>query len=375
MINILHLIEDLGIGGAERRLVNDLKYLDRKQFSHVICALRSSVEMQDSHLSDIPIHCCEVASLRDIFRNLSSINKIIRLYNIDIIHTQLFWADLVGRFLKLFHRNVKLISTIQNSAYEKNGSDLYSYKRKVLDGFTARLFNDGYIAVSKYAKQISADSLKLNQNKVRVIYNSVDLEFDTSLSDSNRLRDEFEITPGQKTLVTIGRLVPAKGHIYLIRAISKIKEKIPNIKLLILGEGQDRESLLRECSNLSLENNIIFAGKRKDARSIFLISDIFVFPSLYGEGMSLALLEAMASKVPCIATSSGPNTEVLKHEHNGLLVSCGNSDEIAKAVVYLFEHPEEMSRLGNQGFLTIKEKFCAQLCAKELGDYYMEISQ
>lgn len=373
MINVLHIIEDLGLGGAERRLMNDLKYLDRRKFSNVICSLQPNVQIQESYISDIPIYCFNVKSLVDIFVNLLPINKIIKRHNIDIIHTQLFWADSVGRILKILHKKTKLITTIQSTAHENNNSELYSYKRKKIDSITGRLCNDGYIAVSDYVKDISIKNVKFRRDKIRVIYNSVDLSYITSESKIKELKAEFKITPGQKTLLTIGRLVPAKGHSYLIEAMPEIKKKIPDIKLLIVGVGSDKERLIKRCDDLNLSDTVLFIGRRKDARDIISICDIFIFPTLYGEGLSVALLEAVALKVPCIATSIKQNMEIIKHGKNGLLVDCGDSKAISDAVIYLFDHPEEIRRFGYNGSMTVNEKFCASANAKALEEYYINI--
>lgn len=371
-IRVLHLIEALGMGGAERRLMNDLKYLDRNRFFNVVCSLSPNVEMWEACLSDVPLYTFNVKKITEILKNLPRINRIIKKHNIDIIHTQLFWADLVGRLCKLLNKKVKLITTVQSTAYENNHPYLYSYKRKIVDSLSGRLLNDGYIAVSDYVKKICMDKLNFNSDKIRVIYNSVDLDYEVSLTKIKYLKDEFKIKPNQKTLITVGRIDPPKGHVYLIKALLEIREFIPDIKLLIVGDGPTKEDLINECRNLGLTQNIIFTGKRKDVKEILSICDIFIFPTL-SEGLSVALLESMATKVACIATSIGPNREIIKHKENGILVNCKNVKEIVEAVLYLFNHPEEMKRISYRGFLTARERFSARSSAKNLEDYYMEI--
>lgn len=374
MLNILHIIEDLEIGGAERRLVNDVKYLDRNMFSHAICALRLNVEMKDACLSGIPFYRYEIDSPGDIFKNIFSMNRVVRKHRIDIIHTQLFWADLAGRMLKFINQSVKLVSTIQSSAHEHNDSELYSYKRKILDGISGRLLNDGFIAVSEYAKNVSIKEVKFSPEKIKVIYNSVDLERGVLESKAMSLRGEFGITPQDKILISMGRLVPAKGHTYLIRAMALIKKHLPDIKLLLIGDGPGKNDLLREAAESGVSGNILFTGKRTDARDILAIGDIFIFPSLYGEGLPLALIEAMAAGIPCIVTSTGPNTEVIQPGRNGILIRPGDPGEIAEAVLNLFAHPDRMSVLGKEGLLIVKDRFSALSSARMLGEYYIKMA-
>lgn len=374
MLNILHIIEDLETGGAERRLVNDIKYIDRNMFSHTICVLRLNVEMKDTCLSGIPFYRYEVDNLADIFKNIFSMNRIVSKHHIDIIHTQLFWADLAGRVLKVINQGVKLVSTIQSSAHEHNGSELYSHKRKILDSISGRLLNDGFIAVSEYAKNVSIKEVKFPPEKIKVIYNSVDLECGVLDSKTRGLREEFGIIPQDKILISMGRFVPAKGHIYLIRAMAMIKERPPEIKLLLVGDGPGKNDLVREAAELGVSSNIIFTGKRSDARDILALGDVFIFPSLYGEGLPLALLEAMAAGMPCIVTSTGPNSEVIEDGKNGIIIKPAHPKEIAGAVLDLFSRPDKLSKFGKLGLQTVKDRFSAFSSARMLEEYYVKIA-
>lgn len=373
MIKILHIIEDLELGGAERRLVNDLKYLDRNKFVHVICALRPKVEFKEEHLAGLPVYIFDVNSIYKLFKNLPRIDEIINKHRIDIIHTQLFWADLAGRLLKFLHPGIKLITTIQSSAHEDNNSDLYSYKRKIIDGITGRLLNDGFIAVSEHVKQVSIRTAGFSPDKTRVIYNSVDLEYETPASKIKKLREEFRLNDNEKVVLSTGRLVPAKGHAYLIKAIPFVKKIFPGVKLIIIGEGPEKENLIRECRKLNISNNVLFAGKRNDARDILRLGNIFVFPALYGEGLSLALLEALASGIPCIVTSLPQNEEAVKDYENGMVVSPRSHIEIADIITYLFSRPEKILPFSSESLKAVREKFSAEASALALEDYYLKI--
>jgi|SRR3989339_816009 len=372
MIRVLHLIEALGTGGAERRLINDLRHLDREEFSNVVCCLSPRVEMWDDSFTAIPLYLLDALTLPGIIKNIGAVNKIIRKHNIDIVHTQLFWADLIGRACKFYSGRFRLISTIQSTAHDNNDPYLYSYKRKVLDGITGRLFNDGFIAVSAYVKKVCVDKVKFPSEKICIIPNSVDFSNGNFISPPSGLRKQLGLRREQKTLITVGRIDPPKGHIYLVRALLQIKKSIPDIKLIVVGDGPGRQALSFECANLGLGANVLFTGKRNDVKELLSISDIFIFPTL-SEGFSLALLEAMSMRLPCVATSIGPNAEVITDMQNGLLVGVKNPAEIARAVLCLFENPDEMKRIAQEGFLSVKNKFSAQKCARELGGYYLRI--
>lgn len=371
MINVLHVIESLGLGGAERRLLNDLKYLDRGKFSNVVCSLSGIAQKEPERLGGIPLYGFSVSSLGEISGNILAVNKIIKKHKIDIIHTQLFWADLTGRFLKMLNPGVKLVSTIQSSAHERS-NPLYSFKRKVIDGLSANIFNDGHIAVSEYVKAISVRHAGLKENKIRVIYNSVDLDYRVPPEKIKALKDEFKIASGQKVLAIVGRIDPPKGHIYLIRAMAEIVKTTRNARLLVIGDGPSRKGLEEEVKKLSLNDQVVFTGVRNDARDILSIADVFVFPTL-SEGFSLAVLEALAAGLPCVATNIGPNAEQIKHSENGLLVDPYSPEGIVKAVTYLFSNPEIADSISRKAILSVKQRFSAQENAAVLGEYYAQL--
>lgn len=375
MIKVLHLIEGLGIGGAERRLVNDLRFIDKSRFASIVCSLSPRMQSWDKRLSDIPVYAVDIAGGKDFFKCAFYISRIIKKEKVDILHTQLFWADLVGRLCKVFNNKVRVLSTIQSTAHDANDRYLYSFKRKILDSLTGRLFNSGFIVVSDTVKQLCVDSLSFPSNKIRVIYNSVDLDYQVSQSAIDNLRKEFNLKEDDKVLISVGRLVPVKGHSYLIKSLSTIKIKIPGIKLLIVGDGPEKRSLNAECDRLGLNDNIIFTGNRLDVRDLLVLSDMFILPSLSGEGLSVALLEAQAAGIPCIATSLAANKEVIQDKVNGVLINSGDVQMLSDAVIGMFEDARAMRELSQNAKIAVHDRFSARGCAKLLEEYYQEVMQ
>jgi glycosyltransferase involved in cell wall biosynthesis len=153
----------------------------------------------------------------------------------------------------------------------------------------------------------------------------------------------------EKVILFIGRLHPVKGVRYLIQAINILSaEGMVGVKLVIVGEGEERRSLEDYVKQLHLKEQVIFVGKipNKKVPDYMAIADVFVLPSL-SEGLPLVILEAMASGLPIIATRIGGLPEIIENGNNGFLVQPKNPKEIAeklKLLLYNRELVEKMSQ-------------------------------
>lgn len=371
-ITILHLIECLAIGGAERRLFNDLKYLDKERFRNIICYLFGREELRDEFLklNERP-YFLNTRGLFDI-KSFLKLLRIIKTYHIDIIHSQLFTADIYGRLAGKICGVPAIISTVQSSAHEPGNSYLYSTKRRLIDGITGRLCTTQFIAVSEFVKQSLIDRLGINKRKIAVIPNYVDADAfrQVDLDQVRHLRSELGLDDRECILIIVGRLDPPKGHCFLIQALRRICLREKLVKLIIVGDGPSRRDLENMCSTLELNNHVLFLGMRKDVKELLYLSDIFVFPTL-SEGLSLALLEAMAVGLPCIASDIGPNREAITHEKTGLLFSPKDTDELELCILSLMNDQTKRKSLGMAAKEFVKLKFGPEYNVTSLEELYL----
>jgi len=212
-------------------------------------------------------------------------------------------------------------------------------------------FATGIIAQTSYAKHILSEKTK-NRN-IEVIPNPV---------------NAIDVTecPKKNQVITIGRLTKEKGHTYLIEAFSKIKNK--EWQLLIVGDGKERESLERKCTELGLQNRVIFAGEQKDLTKFLSESKIFILPSL-SEGFPNALIEAMSVPRACISTDciAGPR-DIIEDGVNGMLIEPANSDSMAKAIDTLIEDENLRNSIAKNAF-KIRENLNIDVIAKRYLDF------
>lgn len=371
-ITVLHLIECLTIGGAERRLYNDLKYLDKERFRNIVCYMSGKGEFSNEFLElDARPYFLNASGLFDI-RGFVRLMQIAKTNCVDIIHSQLFMADIYGRLVGKICGIPAIISTVQSSAHEPQNSYLYSTKRRLVDGITGRLYTTQFIAVSEFVKQSLINRLGIDEKKITVIPNYVDVDAFCQVSQDGvrDLRSKLGLKDVHCVLIIVGRLDPPKGHSVVIEALHRVCLKKKPVKLLILGDGPYRTHLENICSTLGLNDHVLFLGVRKDVKELLHLSDIFVFPT-FSEGMSVALLEAMAVGLPCIASDIGPNREAITHQKTGLLFTPGKTDELESCILSLMHDHKKCRRLGMAARESVQLKFAPQQNVSSLEELYL----
>lgn len=195
----------------------------------------------------------------------------------------------------------------------------------------------GAITPSTYIRQDIINKDLIDPARIRVIPNGVDLKkFANPVLGMDTLRRDLSLEQDDKIILTIGRLAKQKGTEYLLRALPEILMKYTSVKLLIVGKGPQEKKLMEKVEQLDLSLAVRFLGERWDIIPLLAITECFVLPSLY-EGMSTAMLEAMAAGVPVVATSVGDAPEVITDGINGILVTPRKTKELVKAINRVLE--------------------------------------
>lgn len=211
--------------------------------------------------------------------------------------------------------------------------------------------NCHFIAVSNAVKEhlISLDCGFTSKNTSNIT-NAIDIAKVSQLQLSReRAREHLGLKQNAVIVGTIGRLVPVKGHVFLIEAFARVKERYPHAELAIIGEGRERSELEAIIQRLGLEGRVHLLGAVEGAVKYVKAFDIWTMPSL-SEGLGLALLEGMSAALPCIA-SDVPAMKPLLNGAGGLACQPGDVDELAKAFDhYLSLTPSERYSLGQQSY-------------------------
>jgi glycosyltransferase involved in cell wall biosynthesis len=224
---------------------------------------------------------------------------------------------------------------------------------------------DKIIAVSNFIRKDLILNYNIKKAKVVVIYNPIDIEKVNALA-SEEISDQWfrEEVP---IVISVGRLSKEKGYDTLLRAFAIAREK-SDIRLAILGEGEEKKSLEELDKKLGIERDVVFLGYKNNPYKYMKRASIFVLSSLY-EGFPNVLIEAMACGTPVISTQYNPYPhEIIEHGKNGLLVPVTNEKALAEAMLKLLNDPAGMTMLAANA----KEK-AKEFLVQKIAGYYGKV--
>lgn len=307
---------------------------------------------------------------------LSKIYRIVQERDIEIIHASMDYstntacAAFVSRLTNIpFVYTVLGIGTRTNRLLVNILAELYD---RTIDRLISRKASKTILLsqslISRTRKLgIKADNLTVIPSGVD--HNYFNPKHPKVKNKAAKLRDELNIR-NNIILGYVGRLVPAKGLIYLFLAAKQIQQKYPEIALLVVGDGPYRADL--EIISEELKIKTIFTGWRADTLPYYAVMDIFVLPSLF-EGLSNVMLEAMAMEKPVVATNVGGNVDLITNEENGFLVPVQDHKQIAHAVEELIENPELRMRMGSINRRIVKKTFSWHTIVPKVEKVYCEV--
>lgn len=227
--------------------------------------------------------------------------------------------------------------------------------------------NTHRIAVSRAVQSMLIEQRIVPPEKVTFIPNAIE-QSQVQAIPRMEARQRFGINHDDLVVVTVARLVPSKGHRDLMQAARLLMSRFPSLKLLFIGDGELRSSLTSQARTLGLADRVVFAGTIENVRGLLPAFDLFALPSLR-EGMSIALIEALAAGLPVVATSIPGISEVISDQQTGLLVRSENAQALADAIERLLVDPGLRDRLASAGQSLARESYDIELMV----DRYLDV--
>jgi len=370
---IAYLIDGLSMGGAERLTVPILKHLDRAYFEPYVCAMQSKDDNpMAAELSalGVPVECLNIRHLRDL-NAIPHLTRYLKGIRADIVHTQLEAANILGNLsAKLL--GLASISTIHimPSLNVKTKTRLH----QKVEWFVLRHFCDHVISVSDEARRYHIQVSGSSAGQTTTIYNGIDLSaFFPMDAPAQRVavRNELHIPPDANVLVTVAVLRPPKGIEYMIRALPAVLASHPNTSYLIVGSGPHQDVLIQEANKAGVEPRVVFAGMRRDVPRMLAASDVFVLPTLT-EALPTVLAEAMAARLPIVASRVGGIPEMVTNGQNGFLLAPQDANGLADACTHLLDNPEKRLDMGAEGWKIVSRKFNIERQVEQLKQLYVQ---
>jgi N-acetyl-alpha-D-glucosaminyl L-malate synthase BshA len=297
--------------------------------------------------------------------------EVAELHSLDLLHVHYaiphsVSALLARQMLATRGRHLPFITTLHGTDITLVGLDR-SYLPITRFGIDE---SDGVTAISSYLRNQTRENLGITR-EIEVIRNFVNCDFYTRDPELvARQRPRFA-KPGESLLVHLSNFRPVKRILDVVETFARVSRALP-ARLLLIGDGPDRSAAEFLAMRLGIGDRVDFVGKQENVNELLALSDLMLMPSEM-ESFGLAALEAMACRVPAIATRVGGVPELIDDGVNGLLYEVGDVDGMAEGAISILSDPAQLERMSNAARRTAQDHFCASRIIPLYESYYERI--
>lgn len=326
---ILHIIDSLGIGGAETLLKGTIPAL--KDYRHVIVYLYASAE-SEKELANYPKICLNFNGKVDFIKSVLRLRKIIKECKATLVHSHLYWGTMLSRFA--LPKGVSLVSSYHSLLYDPLNKAQYSYKMLLLDKFSYKKRYHS-IFVSEVVKNLITKKIGIKEN-FSILYNYIEDNF------FHRCVDIRAPKKGKLKVVALGNLRPEKNYPWLIKSFSQLPAN--KAELHIYGTGK-QEEILKEIIRQQANHNVFLKGRTDEASCVLREYDLFLSGSKF-EGFGIAVAEAMAAGLPCLLSGLPAHREVAGDK--ALYFNPDDSNTLVKQLLSFIENRDDLVAMSKK---------------------------
>jgi glycosyltransferase involved in cell wall biosynthesis len=359
-VRVLLVTDKLGypgarLHGAGRLVTAWTQAFDPSRVRVVACALRDPSGLRAEFERDgIPITFLDAGRFDP--RTIVRLIRLIRAYQIDVLHLQEFGASTLGRIAGLFTRTPSILHA--HAEYTTSAVGGYPIPLRLIDRALGPLAAR-VVAVSHSVAEFCVTHMGFRRQQVVVIHNPLPRPVrgaDEAVEAG--LRRRYGLPADAPVIGAVSRFYPVKGIAFLVDAFARVLRVIPESRLLLVGDGPERDALESQARSLGIMEQVIFTGFQEDVEGHLRVCRVVALPSLH-EGLPLAAIEALNAGVPIVASRVGGLPEVVSDGRTGFLVDPGNADAIADAVIRILRDP-------------ILERNLKAQCLREAGRFSMQ---
>ena len=344
---ILHLSSSSGPGGAESVMAGLASSLDRSRYRSIACLFRDGWLRARCEQSGIETHILRLTRKLDLGW-LRMFSRLVRQHGVRLIHAHEFGANTYGAIAARW-LGIPLVATVHGRQYYADCATRRAAYRVLSHVATM-------VAVSEDVKRFVVAATGTAARRICVVHNGAAVRPPLSAAEGGRRRSALGMAPDELIVGVVGSLYGVKGHRFLLAAAPQILDARPATRFVIVGRGHLEAELKAQARQLGIADRVRFLGFRDDIGDLLPLFDVFALPSL-SEGLSIALLEAMAAGTPVVATRVGGNPELVIHGETGLLVPAGDVSSLAAAISALLIDRAEATRLGENGRTRVAQSF------------------
>jgi len=345
-------ITDLDVGGAERTLVELATRLNPTPWEPVVYCLQPRPPSDEAscvpplEAAGIPVHCLGARRGWHVPGALRRLQRLLAEQKPDVVQTFLFHANVIGRIAARRAGVRHVVSGLRVAERHKRWH-LWG------DRLTAGLV-DRHVCVSRAVARFSAEHARLPADRLVVIPNGIDPDRYPAARRADL--SSCGLPAGRRAVTYVGRLDRQKGVRWLVESAPRWLERLPDSDLLLVGKGPEQRALEAACRRRGIADRVHLAGWRSDVPEILAASELLVLPSMW-EGMPNVVLQAMAGRLPVLATDVEGVRELLGPAADAQVVRYGDTQAFAEKLVALLSNPSLASELGHQNRQRVADRF------------------
>ena len=351
-MRVLHIARKMGQGGAEKVIYQLCK--DNKEANQYVASCGGIYvnSLKAFGVEHLMIPDIDRKNPLEMLKTLFVLNEFISKNKIELIHTHHRMAAFYGRILQIFHHNLRHVYTAHNVFHRKKALLRFALKKASI------------VACGKSVEMNLIDEYKIEKKKIHCIYNCIEAP--------TKIVNITEFDKSEKLVGVIGRLSEEKGIDVFIKALQIVIRNHPNLKGVIIGDGECRVELEEMANTLGLGNNVLFIGYRKDVFSLIKRMEFIVFPSRY-EGFPLTPIETFSVGRTIIVSDIPSNLEIVEDGFNGISFRKDDYTDLACKISKLLEHEELRTKLEFNAAEDYKKRFDYSVFIKNYQELYKHV--
>ncbi|MFT5387698.1 MAG: glycosyltransferase involved in cell wall biosynthesis [Candidatus Omnitrophota bacterium] len=381
MKKILFVITRLGAGGAPAIMLDMLHALN--DAGHDVQLLTGYAPSNEKELLPaLKDKSFVITVITELVRNinplkdyiaLSKIKKFIQANSFEIVHTHTTKAGLLGRMAAKSAKVPHIIHSPHGHIFEGYmnplTTKLYIALERKLARSTTKIITLTERAIDQHLEQSIG-----SRRQFSYIHNGIDVAKYMNTHYHSKLKEKHNIPTDIITFCTVGRLEPIKGHAVLLDALALVKQQTTTpFNMLFVGDGQLKDDLKQKALQLNMRDCIKFIGHQENIVPFLQMSDLFILPSI-NEGFGLVVVEAMAAKLPVIATNVGGVPEILTDNINGKLIPPNNAQSLADAILSLMNDTKRLKVIGEANQNKALSLFTKEIMQQKVTTLYKELT-
>jgi len=368
-VHVMYVVDRLYLqGGGEEALLRIVKTLPRDRYRISLVTFKANPTMARMvEESGVALHILPIKRVYD-WKGLQTawqLRQLMRSTEVDIVHTFFETSNTWGALVAKLSGVTVLVSSRRDMGILRQAKHHAAYK-------VVNHLSDAFVAVSNGVRDFCIETEGLDPNRVFTVHNGVDLDKINCPQGVAELKAKLALPEGTPVVATVANMRRVKGIDTLLQTAAIVRREVPNVRFLLAGTSLDSqyfEELKAFVRDSGLQDNVIFLGNFSEVFALLKLSHVFCLLSR-SEGFSNAILEAMASGLPCVATRVGGNPEAITDGYDGFLLAPEDPSAAAQRLVQLLKNPDEARRIGSAARRTVEEKFTSEIMAGQLAELY-----